>query len=383
MTTKPNASDRNYDPTALFQRNTGAKRPISRYTSTIARWLNTNLVHGRQATTPVRNGWLHRLRLCKRKADCTSNRLKGCGWSLGTEKVNSRAWMLLFTTSQCGLQINSGIGERDSNEQTAFRKELLTAYDAENPGGDIWDPIIGDWFPAEHCNAAHIFPYRHGQEVMTTLFGPEVEGELFSPRNGLLLHDLIENRLDAGLFVIVPDINDIRDAGEVLYWSEATLKAWKIKILDWKWPKLDNNIDRPGLTWRQLDGRKLQFRNAFRPRARFLYFNYCVQVLRYAWNHPGKPPPLKDELGKRYWGSMGRYVYRNFIRGIADECGHEYDHLFEGSAELQSAGRDAAIERDIGLALACGQIKGEGDEDDNGDDDDLDGTDKEDEMSIY
>ena len=84
MTTKPNASDRNYDPTALFQRNTGAKRPISRYTSTIARWLNTNLVHGRQATTPVRNGWLHRLRLCKRKADCTSNRLKGCGWSLGT-----------------------------------------------------------------------------------------------------------------------------------------------------------------------------------------------------------------------------------------------------------------------------------------------------------
>jgi hypothetical protein len=90
-----------------------------------------------------------------------------------------------------------------------------------------------------------------------------------------------------------------------------------------------------------------------------------------------KTPPLKDELGKRYWGSMGRYVYRNFIRGIADECGHEYDHLFEGSAEPQSAGRDGAIERDIGLALACGQIKGEGDEDDNDDDD------KEDDISIY
>ncbi|KAN0074216.1 hypothetical protein V8E54_008153 [Elaphomyces granulatus] len=92
------------------------------------------------------------------------------------EKVNSRVWMLLFTTSQCGLQINSGIGERDSNEQTAFRKELLTAYDAENPGGDIWDPIIGDWFPAEHCIAAHIFPYRHGQEVMTTSAEPQSAG---------------------------------------------------------------------------------------------------------------------------------------------------------------------------------------------------------------
>ena len=130
--------------------------------------------------------------------------------------------------------------------------------------------------------------------------------------------------------------------------------------MDWKWPKLDDDIDRPGLTWRQLDG---QFRNAFRPRPRFFYFNYCVQVLRYAWSHPGKTLPLKE-----------RYVYRNFICGTADECGHEHDHLFEGSTEPQSAGRDGAIERDIGLVLACGQIKGEGDED---------GTDEEDDMSIY
>ena len=51
---------------------------------------------------------------------------------------------------------------------------------------------------------------------MTAPFGPEVERELFSPRNGLLLHGLIENSLDAGLFVIVPHIDDIRDAGEAL-----------------------------------------------------------------------------------------------------------------------------------------------------------------------
>jgi hypothetical protein len=56
---------------------------------------------------------------------------------------------------------------------------------------------------------------------------------------------------------------------------------------------------------------------------------------------------------------MGRYVYRNFIRGIVDECGHNYDHLFEGT-ESKSTGRDGAIERDIGLALACDQIKAQG-----------------------
>lgn len=50
---------------------------------------------------------------------------------------------------------------------------------------------------------------------MTALFGSEVEGELFSPCNGLLLHDCIEERSDAGLFVIVPDVDDIRNAMEV------------------------------------------------------------------------------------------------------------------------------------------------------------------------
>jgi hypothetical protein len=45
----------------------------------------------------------------------------------------------------------------------------------------------------------------HVQEAMTALFKPEVEGELFSPRSGLLLHDRVEQRFDVSPFVIVPE----------------------------------------------------------------------------------------------------------------------------------------------------------------------------------
>jgi hypothetical protein len=80
---------------------------------------------------------------------------------------------------------------------------------------------------------------------MTALFGSEVEGELFSPCNGLLLHDCIEERSDAGLFVIVPDVDrGIRNAMEVSANKvERCLTKELDKILDWSWPKLDHTID--------------------------------------------------------------------------------------------------------------------------------------------
>jgi hypothetical protein len=76
-------------------------------------------------------------------------------------------------------------------------------------------------------------------------------------------------------------------------------------------------------------------------------------------------------------GRAGQAVLEDdsFIRGIVDECGH---HLIEG-AESEAAGRDGAIERDIGLALVCDQIKtwktqgeneGAGDEDGNDEEED-------------
>jgi hypothetical protein len=47
------------------------------------------------------------------------------------------------------------------------------------------------------------------------------------------------------------------------------------------------------------------------------------------------------------------------------------------SRAAPSRSQREAIERDIGLVLVCGKTKGEGDEDDE------DGTDEEDDVSIY
>lgn len=56
--------------------------------------------------------------------------------------------------------------------------------------------------------AAHIFPWKQGQETMTKIFGEEAKHEMFSINNGLLMSTPAENKLDKGLFVIVPSAND-------------------------------------------------------------------------------------------------------------------------------------------------------------------------------
>ena len=43
---------------------------------------------------------------------------------------------------------------------------------------------------------------------MTKNFGQEADDEMFSVNNGLLMSTLAENRMDKGLFVIVPYAND-------------------------------------------------------------------------------------------------------------------------------------------------------------------------------
>lgn len=61
-----------------------------------------------------------------------------------------------------------------------------------------------------------------------------------------------------------------------------------------------------------LDNRPLKFLTDFRPRARYIYFHYCIQVLRRAWQHsnPGQEASgiLQAERAKLYWGTPGRYL---------------------------------------------------------------------------
>ncbi|KAL4787718.1 hypothetical protein BJX76DRAFT_369006 [Aspergillus varians] len=247
------------------------------------------------------------------------------------------AFMKLFSTSKMGIGImNTGQGARDSSMQSNFRQELIDTGDAKHPEFDfLWCPIIGDWCEEKNTQAAHLFPYMHGQEVMDSIFGKKDAPELFSPRNGLLVCGTIERYFDSGKFVIVPDLPDRPPVAELLSWVQAECRDYRLRIIDPKWEKLDHPVSRlNGPNWRSLDGKKLEFRTKFRPAGRYLYFHYCIQVLRRAWGQNGlggSLPVLKDEIGRPFWGTPGRYMPKNMLLALVEELGHDYKGLLEGA----------------------------------------------------
>jgi hypothetical protein len=205
-----------------------------------------------------------------------------------------------------------------------------------------------------------------------------------------MLHQAIEKEIENGWLLIVPwlgeevekqpDNTSYPTVTQIKAWEQSKVKEYKIKILLHKDNKLvDRNIgSKKDPTIRELDGRKLIFLNDFRPRARYLYYLYCVQILKQAWTQssptPGvKMPPkgeiLKDTIGKGFWGTRGSYMAENMLRGFVDELGHEFEFLMEGAME------SAANESDpIGLLAGAVDIEAAAptsiDEEDDDDEDD-------------
>ena len=291
-------------------------------------------------------------RICKRQADRLANEPSQ------SKKTLRRAFMKLFTTSKLGLGITfTGAGKRKGKAQSEFRKSLIDSYGCQHPEQDwLWCPILKTWKEAKATQAAHLFAYMHGQEVMDAIFGPTASSELFSPRNGMIVSGAVEDVLDMGFMVIVPRLPDNPSAAEVSSWNLSTPKEYKIRIIDHE-SKLCNRTIRPesSQTWKDLDGTNVEFLNDFRPRARYIYFHYCVQMLRHAWKEQRPGQSLKKQMGSAYWGTPGRYLPRNMLMAFVEEMGHEYEQLLEGAMDDAAAPMDEDSE--ILLAAAMDQIK--------------------------
>ncbi len=85
--------------------------------------------------------------------------------------------------------------------QTAFRRILIQDHNSISPyplkEGEVkrlWCPVIGQYLLSPMMAAAHIFPYRMGEDVMIKIFGEKSHNELFSARNGVLLWTDIEHK---------------------------------------------------------------------------------------------------------------------------------------------------------------------------------------------
>ncbi|OJJ46697.1 hypothetical protein ASPZODRAFT_142496 [Penicilliopsis zonata CBS 506.65] len=252
--------------------------------------------------------------------------------SLGASFIN------LFISSPMGLGIRTGMEPRDSRFQSQFRMKLLEDYEVVK-NGKIWCPIMQDWFPPSTMTAAHLFSYKHGQASMDAIFGQIRPAELFSSRNGLMICSAVEEYFDAGVITIVPDLPERPTMAMLSYWLGQETRDFKIRVIDSSWSCLDMKIiqESSPTKWRDLDNRRLYFRGRYHPAARYLYFHYCLQVLRRAWRvGPGQRAAfeLYDELGKPLWGTPGRYMARNMLRAFVEELGHEYEPLMQGGTLL-------------------------------------------------
>jgi hypothetical protein len=313
--------------------------------------------------TQEMKGFEIHLRMCKRQAKRVETEGK-------PEKSGRRAFMELFTSSRLGMDIvESAARRRDTSDQSNFRKNIEKAYGLMNAKKDglVWDVISGQSIPEDMTTAAHLFAYKHGQDVMTALMGEDVQNELFAPTNGLILPNSIEKHFDSGLFAIVPNMNE-NSVAEVSLWLNSTPKEYKIKILNFESKHLDQvvvqnkNLPNGQLTWRELHNRKLMFPNNFRPRSRFLYFHYMVQILRKAWSNQSKAPEvLKKEFGAAVWGTKGKYLAKAQLRAFVDELGHEVDFLLDGEDDTRKVQKGS---EELLTVAVTGQIKRTGCEDD-------------------
>ena len=268
-------------------------------------------------------------------------------------KAKRQVFLKLFATSSFGLGLNWGAGKRLPDMQSTFRAELIKQSNAQNPDPKrrgLWCPITAEYLTPESITAAHIFPYKHGQDLMDAIFGIQDSPELFSPKNGILISKSAEEKIDKGQIVIVPDVPNAN--GD---WQTTSPKEYKIKILAKDAPGMECYISENSTsTWVELDGRRLQFKSDLRPRGRYLYFLYCSTILRRSWTVQRAGEILKDELGRPFWGTVGRYVKKSQLLGFIEHMGHEYDDLLMGAIE---DGGEEVVEPDpTALATASERV---------------------------
>ncbi len=267
----------------------------------------------------------------------------------------SRRWFMhIFTRCPNGLGVVGG--RRDTTVQGNFRKELIIAQKAKHPNfeteASLWCPIIRDWVYKDNTTAAHIFPWKQGQDTMTNIFGQEAKHEMFSVQNGLLMSTVAEKKMDKGLFVIVPYANDESES-DVREWHLSHPKRYKIRVLDKSHKEMLEVVpgSNPKTNWAQLDGRELGFLSDHRPRARYLYYSYCIAMLRRAHHQGEHEHILKDHLGRKFWGTPGPYLRKAYLLAFVEEIGA--DDLMDGAKE----GEDDVETDPVALLAANDKIR--------------------------
>ena len=292
-------------------------------------------------------------------------------------QAKHRQWimelMTALPTDKGGIGVSDTVGQgrRSTALQSDFKAKLQVACKSlpEEPGWEVeFCPIINSWMARDVMRAAHMFPYGAGQTTMDELFGREDEErpEMFEIENGLIMCSHAESRIANGFMALVPDVPDNASNVIVREWRNSAVKQYKIRVIcpDHRNMKMFLPIYGPSQeskevakTWVDLDGQRVKFRSDHRPRARYLYWQFCVSLLRAAWSSEHrKYNAVTEQLGKQFWGSGGSWIRRKYLLGFAEYIGHavEWERLME---EAQPAVNEEDNSPDPGgVVVAAKQI---------------------------
>ncbi|KAH0441646.1 hypothetical protein CcaCcLH18_01906 [Colletotrichum camelliae] len=262
-----------------------------------------------------------------------------------------------FVISKIKLPGGATVGF-SSFRKDSFDTSLYEAYGAEVPAHkEQW--CILTWRHTQHTVAAHIVNHNVGEVCATAFFGESTGGHLDHPRNGLPMHQDLEQCWDQGYFVIVPATDsEVRsEEGE----------EYQVVVLDSQAEKSfqDLRIGGPD-TNAKLDGRRLKFNNGFRPSKRYLYFKYVTTILRRERFKVPRAFHDRSKIGaeaRKLWASPGSYLERSTLFRLSRQLGwlteDEAMQFWQVPFPPTSGGKDDDTAATVANAITRSAVEGE------------------------
>ena len=249
--------------------------------------------------------------------------------------------------------------DRSHPKQIKMRASMIESYNCKDETraekeGQYWCPIMGQYVQKVIC--AHIVPCAIGARAAAYMFGlPEKQGENFimDAQNSIPMHPQIEQAFDQHLCTIVPTDDKLNYRFIVL--DQSILKSPLSKI-----------GDEPTKTFADLHGQVLDFKNAFRPRSRCLFWHFLFSIARrqtvgVAGFHLDRERASfrvgeEDFVFRNVWASPGGYLKRSVLGALAVRWGFNKGPggLSKWMAECGLVDDDAEddAELDIGITAA-------------------------------
>ncbi|KAL8823499.1 MAG: hypothetical protein Q9191_005797 [Dirinaria sp. TL-2023a] len=268
------------------------------------------------------------------------------------ERQSRALYTLTFMGSSLGMKLDINYPMRPRKLRQNMKDELRVEMGFKHPNIEAlwWCPIVRDFFHESSMITGHLFPSRSGDRHMREIFGPaELDRDWKDATKGK--SELFRLWLKRGIASLV---------------SSCNLKEYKIRVLkpeskEMKEPLSPHNPN----PWNSINGRRVDFRTGFRPRARYVYWAYIEAMLNLSYtrkvsgsehsSHNYTSSVARREVRRPIWASAGSYIYRNQLLGFVEELGHEYDDILANGKEIDDYASDETI-ANTGVTVAIEHI---------------------------